>query len=548
MATTLPPPDHDPDDDLIAYLDGELDDDAAEAVESKLANDPDARTRADEYKKSFGLLDYLPKSEPSSTFATRTITRLMPAVSASGSQTTPTTLPRPRKVWPEVMIWGLLAVLATIAAFAGSRVWRQATTLPPADLPISDLAVIESLPLYAGVDDIDFLRDLAKVDLFDADSADAVLPHSPPLSKDDRERLIEQFRSFTPARQQQLRTLHQKLNDPTNNDRVTLLHTLEAYAVWLSRLPDTDRRKVLDAAPGQRPEVVRQVSERRWRESLAQRQQDALKHTDGPEERLELLQTFRAEEADRRQEWEIAQRQWKEADGRERPKDWKPWPFDQTDAAKQVDEYIKSAFGVDPKGMAVKPKEGKKVETPPASCRLTPQELTELYECREAVGHGERWFSYGVLLLKLSEKYPTLPKYGNGKPVPVNPRDVLGISTGYVVPKEDGLKRRMVIGKWPDFAEEVARANPKEPRLPPLGPAKPDDFTEVVKKFATDTLPPKLTQPEKDRLKGLEGKWPEYPREMWRLAREKNLSMPEVMLPGEPNNWKKYYGLTPPKK
>lgn len=538
-------PEHDPDDDLIAYLDGELDDDAAEAVESRLAKDPDARARADEYKKSFDLLDYLPKSEPSATFATRTITRLMPAVGASGSQATPAS-PRSRKMWPEVVVWGALAVLAATAAFAGSRVWRQATTPPPADLSISDVAVIESLPLYAGVDDIDYLRDLAKADLFDADLADAAPPHSPSLSKDDRERLIEQFRGFTPARQQQLRTLHQKLSDPATGDRTELLRTLEGYAVWLARLPEADRKKVFDAAPDKRAEVVRQVSEKRWRETLAQRQQEALKHSDGPEERLELALAFRAEEADRRQEWEIAQRQWQQAaSGRERPKDWKPWPFDQPDAAKQVDEYIRSAFGVDPaKGAAVfRPKKGDKAEPLPQSCRLTPQEAAELFECREAVAHGERWFSYGVLLLKLSERYPTLPRPAGGKEV----RQRNDLPAGYQMPKEDPSKRRLIVGKWPDFALEVWATN-KEGKLPPLGPCKPDDFTPAVKEFATVALPPKLSQPEKERLKALEGKWPEYPREMMKLAREKNLPIAEVTLPGEPNNWKKYYSLTPPKK
>ena len=115
------------------------------------------------------------------------------------------------------------------------------------------------------------------------------------------------------------------------------------------------------------------------------------------------------------------------------------------------------------------------------------------------------------------------------------------------MPKDDVLKRRAIVGKWPDFAEELVRAN-KDAMLPPLGPSKADEFTDAVKKFATDTLPPKLNQQEKDRLKGLEGKWPDYPKEMMRLAREKNLSVPEVTLPGEPDSWRMYYHLAPAKK
>jgi anti-sigma-K factor RskA len=545
MATT-PPDDPDPDDDLIAYLDGELDDDAAEAVESQLANDPAARARADEHKKAFDLLDYLPKSEPSPTFTNRTITRLMPTAAVSGSQPTPTVPPFRRKVGPEVLAWAVLAVLAVSVAFVGSQVWRHAVP-PTGELLLSDLPVIESLPLYAGVDDLAFLRELDKFDPFGSESTDTEPPPRHTLSPADREQLIEQFRAFTPARQQQLRTLHQKLNDPTLNDRLSLLRTLETYAVWLARLPDADRKRILDASPDDRVNVVLQVNEKRWRESLPQRQQEALRHVESAEERLELLQAFRAEEADRRQEWEIANRQWQAAGGKERGKDYKPWPFDQPDAAKQVDEYIRTAFGVDPKGVVLRPKKGDKVDALPQSCRLTPQEAAELFECREAVSHGERWFIYGVLLLRLSEKYPTLPRPPAGGKLVVTPKELQG--TGYVMPKDDVLKRRAVVGKWPDFAEEVARANPpKEPRLPPLGPSRPDEFTEGVKKFATDTLPPRLNQQEKDRLKGLEGRWPEYPKEMMRLARDKNLSVPEVTLPGEPESWRKYYHLAPAKK
>lgn len=539
-ADPTPPPDDAPDDDLIAYLDGELDEAAAEAVENKLADDPAARTRADEYKKSYDLLDFLPKPEPSSTFATRTVSRLMPVPAASGPQPAQ---PVVRRVWPEVLAWAVLAVLAGGVAFAGYRGWRQATAPRPEPVSIDDLPVIESLPLYAGVDDLAFLRSLHAADLFDTDSADAQPPRRDPLPAADRDRLIDQFRGFTPARQQQLRTLHQQLNDPTLNDRSPLLRTLEAYAVWLSRLPDADRKRVLEVTPEQRLEAVQQVSEKRWREELPLRQQEMLKHVENAEDKLDTLRFIRGEEADRRQEWEIAQRQWQTVSGRERPRDWKPWPFDQPNAERQVDDYIRLAFGVDPtRSVAKPPKDKPEVQS---SWRLTPAEVNELLEHRQATARGERWFSYCVLLLRLSEKYPTLPRPGpNGKLV-LKKED---LPPGYQMPKDDVIKRRAIVGKWPDFAEEVYRANPKDGKLPPLGPCKPDELTPAVKEFVTVTLPSKLTTTEKEKLTGLEGKWPEYPKELLRLAREKNLSVPEVTLPGDPDQWKRFYQFTPAKK
>ena len=71
--------------ELVAYLDGELDDAAARKVEARLAKDPAARARAAELKKSFDLLDYLPRAEPSPTFTTRTLDRLPPVKATADS-------------------------------------------------------------------------------------------------------------------------------------------------------------------------------------------------------------------------------------------------------------------------------------------------------------------------------------------------------------------------------------------------------------------------------------------------------------------------------
>src|SRR5258708_5182068 len=77
-----PPADRDPDDlphndaDLVAYLDGEADPEAARRKEAEIARNPAARTKAEALKKTYDLLDYLPKPEPSPTFTTKTLTRL----------------------------------------------------------------------------------------------------------------------------------------------------------------------------------------------------------------------------------------------------------------------------------------------------------------------------------------------------------------------------------------------------------------------------------------------------------------------------------------
>src|SRR5262245_34238250 len=61
---------------LVAYLDGELEGDAAQAIEARLGADPALRAEAEALKRTWDLLDYLPRPEPSPSFTHRTLSRL----------------------------------------------------------------------------------------------------------------------------------------------------------------------------------------------------------------------------------------------------------------------------------------------------------------------------------------------------------------------------------------------------------------------------------------------------------------------------------------
>jgi len=61
---------------LVAYLDGELDEEATQAMEARLSQDPAARAELASLKQVYGLLDYLPRHEPSDSFTHRTMQRL----------------------------------------------------------------------------------------------------------------------------------------------------------------------------------------------------------------------------------------------------------------------------------------------------------------------------------------------------------------------------------------------------------------------------------------------------------------------------------------
>jgi hypothetical protein len=101
-------------------------------------------------------------------------------------------------------------------------------------------------------------------------------------------------------------------------------------------------------------------------------------------------------------------------------------------------------------------------------------------------------------------------------------------------------------GKWPDFALEIHDAaqqfKPTPGAFPALGPARVSDFKEPVQMFWEKELAPRLSAQERSTLLALENRWPEYPREIIRLARGHDLSVPGVMLPGSPRRWDSTYG------
>src|SRR5947209_1854609 len=89
--------------ELVAYLDGEADEATRRALEAKLSRDPQARAEAEALKRTWALLDFLPRPEPSTDFTTRTLTRVG-AVRPVASSTAVTRLlsapvTRRRRLW-----------------------------------------------------------------------------------------------------------------------------------------------------------------------------------------------------------------------------------------------------------------------------------------------------------------------------------------------------------------------------------------------------------------------------------------------------------------
>src|SRR5437763_10480257 len=107
---------------LVAYLDGELDEATAQALESKLSLDPQARAEADALRRTWELLDYLPKPEPSTDFTNKTLSRL--SVQSLSTKSVPVTGPfhrRPRPPWLMPLGWAAAVLLAIGAGYGAAQ-------------------------------------------------------------------------------------------------------------------------------------------------------------------------------------------------------------------------------------------------------------------------------------------------------------------------------------------------------------------------------------------------------------------------------------------
>jgi len=145
---------------LVAYLDGELDDHETKAIEETLAGSPAARRDVEMLSRAWDMLDLLPQLDPGEEFTQRTITRL---------HTLDQVKAHTQARW---RVWGRrsLVVVVWLAALSGSvvaGVMAAVHAVPSQSrVVIEDFPVVEKLHEYEAVGDIEFLQELKKRQLF----------------------------------------------------------------------------------------------------------------------------------------------------------------------------------------------------------------------------------------------------------------------------------------------------------------------------------------------------------------------------------------------
>lgn len=139
-----------------AYLDGELPSEEVQVLETRLAVDSEARDRLEALRKTWQLLDFLPKAEVSASFTERTMKKLVLP-----------TRTLPRLAWKSALAQAAFALVLVLAFSGGFLGYYFAGNRSASQMSLTrDLMLFENKRLYEAAGDLDFLRKLDTPDLF----------------------------------------------------------------------------------------------------------------------------------------------------------------------------------------------------------------------------------------------------------------------------------------------------------------------------------------------------------------------------------------------
>ncbi len=237
-------------DNLVAYLDGELEENTTQYIDQVLAKSEVARHEVEALARTWELLDLLPKPNATENFTERTLTTLK--VSEVRTQITD-------QPWFAYVRKSAVAVVWVVVLAAAASVGYVATSrwVPnPHDELLTDLQLMKNLDVYLEADSMSFVNELQRLGSFSppADTAPAreldsgMLPTAPgesrkaalfdlasKLTVSERDlvnRNRELWKKLPVERQMAMRALHRELEAAPLSTRTTL----ETYYTWLQTI------------------------------------------------------------------------------------------------------------------------------------------------------------------------------------------------------------------------------------------------------------------------------------------------------------------------
>lgn len=146
--------------ELTAYLDGELDPESSRRIEEQVARDPRVRQVFAELDGTWRLLDVLDAAVVDDRFTRTTLE--MAAQAAEEELRDDQRQPHGLRRW-----YRWVAAIGGLLAAAGAGLLAAALFRPDPDRELlENLPIVENLDYYTAVDDVEFLRKLLEADLF----------------------------------------------------------------------------------------------------------------------------------------------------------------------------------------------------------------------------------------------------------------------------------------------------------------------------------------------------------------------------------------------
>ncbi len=144
---------------LVAYLDNELDEETSHNVEQMMASNPTVREQILQLQRAWDLLDDLPRAEADERFATSTVELIAGDIQAELDREQREAPLRQRRTW---LIWGAgFALAGFLGVLATDFLWPERD----AEL-LRDYAVVQKLDAFRQAGSITFLESLKERELF----------------------------------------------------------------------------------------------------------------------------------------------------------------------------------------------------------------------------------------------------------------------------------------------------------------------------------------------------------------------------------------------
>ena len=248
---------------LVAYLDGELDPSSSAAIEQRLSDEVEVRMQLMQLQQTWDMLDVLPQSQVGDSFTQSTVELVALRAADDVDELRVQTRRRTRLGYfvaaTALLLVGLIGYLVGYAVVSG-----------PNRRLLADLPVVHHLDVYRHVESPEFLKLLDQEGLFAEQSVPTVamedfgetlaarqqrLTAMPASEKLELERKKERFERMTAEQQDGLRQLHETVQQDPQSER--LQQIMLRYNEWLKTLAAGQRAELLSLPPEERVERIR---------------------------------------------------------------------------------------------------------------------------------------------------------------------------------------------------------------------------------------------------------------------------------------------------